>query len=250
VTKGYPKKRFFYTGQGLGPFSESEIKIVKNISKAAGYFGVRDECFKNKTESIFTFDESVGTYKESKNIRRKKEIWVNFRIANHVGIEDSKIRELLHATSQYAIKNGYKLVFFPMIEGVNFSEKAEIIRMIKSCGINSEVLNRPKNYRKLLKRINRASMVITTSYHATTASLYDRVPVLSIFENEYYRFKFEGLKDAFNSPLLNIFDMTNGKISTIEFNRIIESSDPNIRNRLLELKVLNDKAHNEIQKNL
>jgi polysaccharide pyruvyl transferase WcaK-like protein len=92
-----------------------------------------------------------------------------------------------------------------------------------------------------LSQFKNAAGVVTTSYHATLASLYDGIPVVSIYENEYYGFKYRGLQEVLDTPLLHAVNLADYEIN--ELHRTLDSKDRDIRARINKLKKVNRQAY-------
>ena len=75
--RGFSGKKFYFTGQGLGPLNKTNIKIIKNIANQAAFFGVRDKTYSQSIGGTFMFDESIVSA-PSPYVRKTK----NLRITN------------------------------------------------------------------------------------------------------------------------------------------------------------------------
>ncbi len=247
--QGLTKDKIFFTGQGLGPFDNEELKEVQAIARSVQQFGTRDRYFVDSVGGSFMFDESVTTVRFKKPRRyRRNELWVNFRIASHVGANETKLTSLLDKLQRFAELYNLHINYFAMINNEELDERAEMIRLLKNCGaVEPRVLNRPTDYNELMNLFNRAAMVVTTSYHATLAALYRGVPAVAVFENEYYRLKFKGLKDVFNcSQLLTLLNLQS--YTAREVVDALSARDIEIADKIAQLKDLNKKIYQDIKR--
>jgi len=244
VDNGFPKDRFFFTGLGLGPFNAEELDATKAIAKSAAYFGTRDLVFKKQIKCDFMFDESI-IFAPEKCIKykQKEEIWVNFRIATHVGLKDGEAESTIQIIERFAKLHSLKIKYFSMINGVDFNEAIEIKKNLLQAGINARVFDRSKNPKKILKRLQNAKMVITTSYHATLAGLYSGVPVVSLYANDYYDIKFRGLQEVLDTGLLTFVKISSLNETTLE--SALLSRDEDLTRKLKEFKVINKHVYNK-----
>lgn len=246
VESGFPKDNFFFTGLGLGPLESKELKKTKDIANKSAYFGTRDRFYAKEIKCDFMFDESVATAPSvSPSGRKRNEIWVNFRIANHVGLKDGDAKSMIDTIEKFAKENNLKINYFSMINGVGFDEGAEMKKNLIEAGVDAFVFDRAKNYKNLLNRFKNSKMVITTSYHATLAGLYNRIPVVSLYTNDYYEIKYSGLKDALNSKLL-----THVKIPDLDervLGAALASKDEKIDDKIEKMKKLNRLAYNRYE---
>lgn len=241
---GLEKKKIFFTGLGLGPFDTKALAKLHGIAKGVGIFGVRDDHYLKSVGGDFMFDESVAVIEPKRNYRfGRNELWVNFRMASHVGAGEEETIVLVKKLQRFAMLYHLKIQYFAMIDGKGFDERAEMIRILKRCGIeNPRVHNRAAGYKGLLSQFNKAALIVTTSYHATLAGLYKAIPVVAVYENEYYDLKFTGVQSAFDStPLLTLVNMQNYDASS--FIDAYTSRDVDIINKITRLKQLNSNVY-------
>lgn len=240
---GYNKKNIYFTGHGLGPLNIKLFRKVRDISNDVKLFGTRDNAFKKIIKQRFMFDETIYTIncnKVPKN-KKSKNILVNFRVADYVGLKRDKIKRLLIEIYRIAKKDGYNIKFFPMINNDSYNEKKEMIRILREYGIKADILERPKDYKELLKIISDCSLVVTTSYHATLASIYSNTPVIAVYKSKYYKMKFNTLKNVLPTNLLRVIKSSN--INKRSFDGHIGSVDRELTKKLLYLRGLSDKAY-------
>lgn len=244
VDNGFPKNKFFFTGLGLGPFEQKELNKTKTIAKSAAFFGTRDLVYKKQIKCDFMFDESiVFAPKEFKNRKKNGEIWVNFRIADHVGLKDGGAESIIQTIERFAKTHNLKINYFSMINGVGFNEATEMEKNLLLAGVDAKVFDRSKNPKKLLKRLQNAKMVITTSYHASLAGLYNSVPVVSLYTNDYYDIKFRGLQDVLHTRLLTLVKISSVNEAILE--SALSSKDTDLTKKLKNLKIINNRAYNK-----
>lgn len=242
VNSGFSKSNFFFTGLGLGPLTSDRIDILKSIASSARFFGIRDECFSKEIGGNFMFDESVFLAENKRRFFYKKnELWVNFRIASHVGADETKILKLIGQLERFAQIHRLKIKYFAMINGDGFDEKTEFERLLRKSGIESQVLDRVDNYDEFLSQFKYAAMVVTTSYHATLAALYNALPVIAVYENEYYSLKFLGLSESLDTPLLTTLNLADYDVDQIQ--NSLDQKDKSIKTKINKLKLLNKQAY-------
>jgi len=246
--KGLSRDKFFFTGQGLGPLDASKTKRLRAVAHDSVFFGTRDNSLSREIESTFMFDESIYLVSsaEGRHTGKRNELWVNFRAASHVGADEAKLSKLLQQLLVFAQKENLTIKYFAMIKGKNFDEKVEFERILKANGISSPVIGRARNYKGLMKQFKNAALIVTTSYHATLAGIYTAVPVAAVYENQYYDLKFRGLKEAFDTPLLHLHNLANGRNRA--WGSIIDSSDPDLSTKIANLKKINDEAYSIYEK--
>lgn len=242
--QGLDTKKVFFTGLGLGPFDANALSKLHGIAKGAGIFGVRDTHYLESVGGDFMFDESIAVV-EPKRARRfgRNELWINFRMASHVGAGEEETITLVKKLQRFAMLYRLTIHYFAMIDGKGFDERAEMVRVLKRCGIeNPRVHARATGYGGLLNQFNKAAMIVTTSYHATLAGLYRGIPVVAVYENEYYDLKFTGIQKAFKStPLLTLVSLQDYNASA--FIDAYTSRDPGIISRVVRLKRLNSETY-------
>lgn len=242
---GLPDDKVFFTGVGLGPLDTKEASYVGNIARSVAFFGKRDNSFRKEIGGVLTFDESIFLSTEKKNANKRDELWVNFRIANHVGIDETRLKDIVEDINNFSISRGLKIRFFSMIKGVNFDERSEMIKLLRAWGMDDKVKKRPKNHEALMRQFNNAALVVTTSYHACLASLYKKIPVAAVYNNEYYDYKYNGLGAVLNSAIFNVVNVN--KYDKAIWEKIIDSRDSTIGRKIKGLKNINDKAYNRYE---
>lgn len=244
VKKGFDKKKIFFTGIGLGPFSDEHKSKLGQLANESPLFGTRDRSFSDAIISQFTFDESIAL--SSKAIKKRllpgRELWVNIRLASHTGVDSTRAVILIGQLEMLAKVYRLKIKYFAMIEGEAFSERGELKRLLLRANSRAHVIERAKDYKELITRFKGAALVVTTSYHATLAALYNATPVVSVYENEYYRLKFTGLEDVFDTPLLSVVDLQDYEIDSLL--EALKSKDEDIDSKIKLLREANDSAYN------
>lgn len=243
VEMGFSPKKIFFTGVGIGPLNLKNFIKIKKISNAVNYFGTRDGYNNRLIKNRFMFDESIYSIKNYKISGIKKdEILVNFRIADHVGIRPKNIKRMLAPIVNLAESSGYAIRYFPMIEQPGFSEKQGIIDTLKMLDIKeTSVLDRPKNYKQLIDTIKASRLVVTTSYHATLASIYSGVPVIAVYGNLYYKIKFYTLRKILPTNLLEVAHIN--KLNDKIFVNQINATDCGLDLKIKKLIKVSDDAY-------
>ena len=251
ITKGLPEDKVFFTGLGLGPLDDTSTGKLHELAEKVGEFGVRDRHYLNSIGGEFMFDESIATITPKKSRRLgRKELWINFRIASHVGADEDKLVTLVKQLERFAKLYRLKVQYFAMIDGKGFDERVEMIRVLKRCGIvNPQVHPRASSHFTLLSQFNHAALVITTSYHATLAALYQGIPAVAVYENKYYDLKFTGVQDAFErTPLLQLMNLEHYKASDVV--DAYMSRDDQIMEKVQKLKDYNTTVYENYQKTI
>ena len=253
IQNNFPSNKFVFTGQGLGPFCKEIKKEVQKIALGSYLFATRDLYFNNKIKGSFSFDESINSININNiNFDYKKEkdniIWINFRIADHVGINRKILLNKIRMICKYASKNNLVVNFLPMIYGKKLDEYNDAKKLLNNSGLDINFFKRPKNYKELIKTINGSYLMITTSYHATLASIYTNTPVISLYDNDYYKIKFNGLSRVLKSKILRILKINH--FCKYDIYRSLSYKNTNIKSRLLSLKKCNEKVYNLIERKI
>lgn len=251
VEKGLPEEKAFFTGLGLGPLDDVSTSKLHKLAEKVGEFGVRDRHYLSVIGGEFMFDESIATISPKKPRRfGRKELWINFRIASHVGADEDKLVTLVKQLERFAKLYRLKVQYFAMIDGKGFDERAEMIRVLKRCGkANPQVHPRASSHTALLGQFDHAALVVTTSYHATLAALYQGIPAVAVYENKYYNLKFTGVRDAFeDTPLLHLMNLEHYVASDVI--DAYMSHDDQIIEKVQKLKDYNTAVYNRYQKSI
>jgi len=261
LKKGLSPRRVVFSGQGLGPFNDSDkLNDLKAIAQHVSLFGVRDRKYLNELKnSVFMFDDSVSLMDFS-GMRRKKSFWskfswrtkkriaVNFRpghATDYVGIEDKSYQKFLYELLRLEKNNPgkYSLVLFPVLENTEISETKNFQKLVKSLLSGKiNIAGRPDDYRKLIRMMKKFDLVITTSYHAALGGIYSGVPAFGIYHSDYYRDKLSGLQESIGPPMFQIVDINNftDKIVSDFFQHEIgKTKKDSLYETLVELKKLN-----------
>jgi polysaccharide pyruvyl transferase WcaK-like protein len=254
--QGLPPKSFVFTGQGLGPFLPKQKKEIRQIAAAVSSFGTRDIAGTREYKNTgFSFDDTISLIEPAPARQsRSKLIGVNLRLQHeHAAMDENYLLKFLKEVDKFASNIGYQLYFFSMIKNDTYSEAVAQSDILERANLKKyKIHERATDYKKLLKRISGSRLIVTTSYHATLASLYSKVPVISLFQNEYYRLKFEGLQESFDSKLLfvNRIDTFKPQCLQIALNAANQSSVRQTNGLIEELGLYNRAIYDTIARRL
>lgn len=249
ISNGFSPKKVIFTGAGLGPFDDLNLKNMKIIADKVAIFCTRDNYYKKQISSSLSFDESVifcDCEDKTEALKRRNEVWVNFRIADHAGLDKGAIDKISYSIEEFAKEKKLKVIYFSMVEGKCLREKKLIKEALKKRGIKHKIFNRAKNHKILMSRLSRAKLVITSSYHASLAGIYVKTPVVSVYENDYYSIKFNGLIDVLDTKLLTITNINDFSVDVLR--KAFNIKDILISKKLLRLKSLNEDIYNKYRR--
>ncbi len=249
MKSGLSPKKVIFTGAGIGPLSKAGIDKIRLISERSPIFGTRDRNFEKSVGGVFMFDETVAVIKNSDmQYGKKDEIWVNFRIASHAGFNDHSMETLLKDVVLFAIEHKLRLRFFAMINGEGFDERSEMQRILRENGIKAVVHKKPSDYKELLSMLGGAALVVTTSYHAVMASIFARTPVIAIYNNQYYKYKFCGLSSSIDTPLLCVKELSEYSDGCLA--PMVGVTDKNVWRKIRKLKSRSNRVYRKYRHSL
>lgn len=244
VSQGLTPKKVVFTGAGLGPFTDDELSYVERLAKEVRFFGTRDMIYsEDLPQTDFTFDETIALLPDVANSpKRNGKVWVNCRIAEHVGVDDARAVEFVRTIEDFARSDGLGTEYFSMVNNNNLREHRVINKAIFKAGFIGKFSKKKRNsYQELLEMVSGASLIVATSYHAVLAALYTHTPVVAVLANEYYDKKFFGLKGVLETDLLTVKlvdELTYG-----DLHMAIANKDANIKGKLAKLKQINEEVY-------
>ena len=203
---------FALVGQGLGPLTDPAIKrAMAELFPRARLIAVRErteslallgELGVNDQRIFITGDDAVEDAWRGRVVELGSSIGVNLRVASYAGTsaEDlAAMREGLRATA--AATQG-ELIPLPVCvaESVESSSDAIVAELILD-GLTTarRTAAVPASVTDLIARVSKCRVVATGSYHCAVFALSQGIPAVCVYNSEYYRMKFLGLKDLFGA---------------------------------------------------
>jgi polysaccharide pyruvyl transferase WcaK-like protein len=208
MERGFPLSKVSFSGQGLGPFYPEQELNFRRLTSGINAIGVRDHAWESRIpNAVFSFDESIRLISPffsllRSNLTTKRNlVTINVRQADHIGIDDKIFLEVIRMILSAAAFHRLKPIFYGMIENKYLNESLHLRQLLGTLDESSHtVMPRPRDYRELLRIMRYSALNVTTSYHASLASLYSYVPTVSLYLNDFYADKFKGLEAIFTSP--------------------------------------------------
>ena len=201
---------FALVGQGIGPLTDPAMRhAAAELLPRARLIAVRERETSLRLlhelgvgdENIFvTGDDAVEEAWLRRSADPGSSIGVNLRVAPYAGtsVDDAtsmrvSLRSIVAATSA-------ELVSLPVCisESVESSSDATVAKHILSgLGTSPGTDAVPTSVSDLIVRVSACRVVVTGSYHCAVFALSQGIPAVCVYNSEYYRIKFLGLKDLF-----------------------------------------------------
>lgn len=236
VSKGFPKNKIIFTGQGVGPLDESKASDLYKVSEEVAMFDCRDLISLKYlgAKAFCDFDDTITLMPKfgRRNVISSKSAGLNLRLdADYVGISSDEAASSLNAIMLSLSTNGINNIEHFTMVGTNeyyneFNQAEKALDAYKSKPAKSDIdvprietslSHRPDNYLDLMSKVASKQIVITTSYHVVMACLYTQTPVIALYANDYYRDKFEGLAQIVgNSRIIRVGDFNDFNKSWID----------------------------------
>ncbi len=233
-------------GQGLGPLESPLLlhKLWESI-QAARVLALREETRSRallrqigtaEDTAVFTGDDTVELAYREKKETLGEALGVNMRFARYSGVTLREVGEVRRTLAFFARRVKAPVYGIPISRHAGDSDVATAEMLLRSipnvrdCG---EKLDTP---RAVIRRIGECRTVVTGAYHGAVYALSQGIPVVALVKSQYYRNKFEGLRDQFGEGCLILYFDQPDFLTALEtaLNRQWESA-PRQRDRLLSI---------------
>jgi colanic acid/amylovoran biosynthesis protein len=196
-------------GQGLGPVSDPELRADLRLNlPQIDFLTLREgrealctlrSLARIESDQAVTGDEAIELAYGLRHGEIGNCIGINLRVARHSGVERGRIDIVRRAIS--SLGGSEAASFMPLPIALHrFSNDNEVLNTllagISTAENGAESLTTPED---VIRQAGRCRIVVTGAYHAAVFALSQGIPAVCLGEssNEYYMFKFRGLKDLF-----------------------------------------------------
>lgn len=211
--KGVP---FALVGHGIGPLRDRELaSAVRELLPYARLIGLRErlssvpilESFGIPADRIVvTGDDSVEHAWRARKPELGDALGVNLRVAPYAGTTESDIDVVHSALADVMSHIRPRVIPLPVcvVKSVESASDADVASRIVAGLPNASVDAIPRTVADLIERISQCRVAVTGSYHGAVFALSQGIPAVCIHSSEYYRLKFEGLRDQFGDGCVAI----------------------------------------------
>lgn len=199
----------FMFGQGVGPIQSARLwDKAKRALSDVQQIALREKRFSvpllqklgvSDGRVAVTGDDSVALAYGQRPASLGSAIGVNLRAAYYSEVTGAVSEELAQGLSSAATTLGAPLLPIPIeYEGEN-SDVDTICRVLNAAGVETDGGASLQSPGAVIEQVGRCRVVVTGSYHGGVFALSQGIPVVGLYESEYYGQKFEGLADMFGA---------------------------------------------------
>jgi polysaccharide pyruvyl transferase WcaK-like protein len=193
-------------GQGIGPVRDEQLRArLSAILPGADLIALREgrsgpeflqEIGVPAERVIVTGDDAIETAYSLRGEKTGTALGVNVRVAPYSGITAAAARAVAAAVEPLVAARSAPLVPLPVSRYEDSDDRAAIAQMFAGRSVEETTITTVPD---LVGAITRCRVVVAASYHAAVFSLSVGVPVVAIVSSDYYRMKFDGLRDLFGA---------------------------------------------------
>lgn len=228
-------------GQGLGPISDKElVSICRQVFPHLDALGLRESVYSHdialamgaKADRVKTTgDDAIELAYQLRALDIGNNLGLNLRVAKYSNLNQDSIDKIRHSIKSITDKR--KLDILPIAISIHEGD-SDIRTLSNVLGVE---LNESQFFSvdSVIQAVGKCQLVITGSYHAGVFALSQGIPVIGIAASDYYRQKFEGLKNQFGAEACYVLDMNDAQaFSSLENIALRLIDNPNEkRERLL-----------------
>ena len=201
---------FALVGQGIGPLTDPAIRnAAAELFPHARLVAVREretslsllrELGVSDENVFVTGDDAVEDAWLGRAEHPGRFIGVNLRIAPYAGTSAEHVASMRESLRILVAETGAELV--PLAVCVSESVESSSDAIVAEHVLGGLATSRggdaaPTSVDDLITRVSACRVVVTGSYHGAVFALSQGIPAVCVYNSEYYRIKFIGLKDMF-----------------------------------------------------
>ncbi len=235
-------KKTAMVGQGLGPINDLDlISIAKKVFPKLELVGLRESTYSyeiaewlgaRKEDIIVTGDDAVLIAYRNRKTHNGNNIGFNLRVAKYSNLDTESIVKIKKIVTLLSEKVGGGIL--PI--AISIHEGDSDILSLEGLLDTKIKHTYPDSLNSVIDIIGECKIVITGSYHAGVFALSQGIPVIGIAASDYYRQKFEGLRNQFKANSCYIVDMEHS-LDLVKFEKIIEKLIDNAKHNYPSLLV-------------
>ncbi len=202
---------FALLGQGVGPLRDSKlVQKAREVLPHAKLIAVREslhslplllELGVSPQRIVVTGDDAIEPAYRARREAFGDGLGVNFRVAEYARMTQADVDSLRAPLHSIATKLSAQLVSLPVciVDSVESASDATVASHLLDAQGKPPADDVPSTPAELMDRIGECRVVVTGSYHAAVFALAQGIPVVSVFNSEYYEMKFRGLANQFGA---------------------------------------------------
>jgi len=190
-------------GQGMGPMEDSALRArAATVLPKVGLIALREgrrgtpllqDLGVSPRRVLVTGDDALELALAGADSGPGWGLGVNVRISGNAGVAHDFLALLRPVVREESHRRAAPLIPVPIARGA--AADATVLRELLGGDPEGSIdLDTPA---KVVAQIGRCRVLLTGAYHAAVFALAQGVPVVALAETEYYRWKFEGLRDQF-----------------------------------------------------
>ena len=160
---------------------------------------------------VTTGDDAIEPAFEGRSSELGTALGINVRVGDMAGVHWAKVDAIRRTIRDLSPTRGASLLPIPISRHSSLIDATairELLREIDETADGGEDLDTPA---KVIDQIGRCRTVITGSYHAAVFALAQGIPVVCLANSDYFRIKFYGLAEMFDSGCEDV-DLADGDI--------------------------------------
>jgi len=195
----------FLLSQGLGPFDSELEQHARRVLRGVDYISLREgrhgpallqKWGLRREQWTVTGDDAIELGLQNRGNSLGQKIGFNIRISEYSGLSNDLATDLRAPLQEVAaaLNAPFQVIAISHVpEEDDASRAAALIR-----GYPVQTAEEPPDEPiRVIRQIQHCRIVVTGSYHAGVFALAQGIPVVGLFANDYYQWKFEGLAHQF-----------------------------------------------------
>jgi colanic acid/amylovoran biosynthesis protein len=195
----------FLVGQGLGPFDSELEEHTRRVLRGVDYIALREgrhgpallrKWGLGKEQWTVTGDDAVELALQNRDNSLGQAIGFNIRVSEYSGVSNDRATDLRTPLQDVAaaLNAPFQVIAISQVPEEDDASRAEALIAGYPVQSPRKVPDEPI---RVIHQIRHCRIVITGSYHAGVFALAQGIPVVGLFANDYYQWKFEGLAHQF-----------------------------------------------------
>jgi colanic acid/amylovoran biosynthesis protein len=241
----------FLLGQGLGPFDSELEEHARRVLRGVDYIALREgrhgpallrKWGLRREQWTVTGDDAIELALQNRADSLGQAIGFNIRVSEYSGVSNDLATDLRGPLQDIgaALNAPFQIIAISRVPEEDDASRAQAL--ITGYPAQSQQKT-PDELMRVIREIQHCRIVITGSYHAGVFALAQGIPVVGLYANDYYQWKFEGLAHQFGDGCC-ILRLGRSDFSC-ELQRIVRHSWSNascLRTELLECAVRQQQA--------
>jgi|SRR5215472_13568152 len=214
----------FLLGQGLGPFDSELEQHARGVLRGVDYIALREgrhgpallrKWGLRREQWTVTGDDAIELALQNRHNSLGQAIGFNVRVSEYSGVSNDLANDLRAPLQEVAaaLNAPFQVIAISRVPEEDDASRAE--SLIPGYPVQSPE-ETPDEPMSVIRQIQHCRIVITGSYHAGVFALAQGIPVVGLFANDYYQWKFEGLAHQFGDGCCSL------RLGTADFCRELQ----------------------------